>query len=269
VRASSRSSGSRGSAKPRLSAEFERYLDGLVGDVYWHRGRCLAYGDGVAYWALAEMVRMRAGITEQEGPEAAAAKLRAALETYLGDTDERAWVEQRVAQLLGAAQQESFARDDLFAACRLFFEILAHLPSEPRAETQERASIAIGRAAVARAEGGHEEALEFVEEACSLRGSIGPDHPNFKQAIAGGLESAVALGDVGRVEAIFEQVRGLSRVRARRSSRRSFPASTRTGPPETAMPRRRSSASSMRQRYCGKSALASGSRFCCSSIRSG
>src|SRR5205823_2557720 len=53
-----------GIGKTRLSSEFERYIDGLVGDVYWHRGRCLAYGDGIAYWALAEMVRMRAGIAE-------------------------------------------------------------------------------------------------------------------------------------------------------------------------------------------------------------
>ena len=113
-----------GIGKTRLSWEFEKYLDGLAGDVYWHRGRCLAYGDGVSYWALAEMVRMRAGITEQEGPEAAAAKLRATLETYVGDEEERAWVEPRLAQLLGAAEQESFARDDLFAAWRLFFERL-------------------------------------------------------------------------------------------------------------------------------------------------
>jgi class 3 adenylate cyclase/tetratricopeptide (TPR) repeat protein len=113
-----------GIGKTRLSAEFERYLDGLVDDVYWHRGRCLAYGDGVAYWALAEMVRMRAGISEQEGPEAAAAKLRASLEAYVPDEEERAWVEPRLAQLLGAAEQESFARDDLFAAWRLFFERL-------------------------------------------------------------------------------------------------------------------------------------------------
>jgi class 3 adenylate cyclase/tetratricopeptide (TPR) repeat protein len=113
-----------GIGKTRLSWEFEKYLDGLVGDVYWHRGRCLAYGDGVAYWALAEMVRMRAGITEQESPEAAAAKLRSTLEAYLADEEERAWVEQRLAQLLGAAEQESFARDDLFAAWRIFFERL-------------------------------------------------------------------------------------------------------------------------------------------------
>ena len=114
-----------GIGKTRLSAEFERYIDGLVGDVYWHRGRCLAYGDGVAYWALAEMVRMRAGIAEQEAPAAAAAKLRETLEQYLADRDERAWVEPRLAQLLGLTERVSTDREDLFAAWRLFFERLA------------------------------------------------------------------------------------------------------------------------------------------------
>jgi predicted ATPase/class 3 adenylate cyclase len=114
-----------GIGKTRLSAEFERYIDGLVGDVYWHRGRCLAYGDGVAYWALAEMVRMRAGIAEQESPETAAEKLHETLERYLLDQDERAWVEPRLAQLLGLAEQVSAEREDLFAAWRLFFERLA------------------------------------------------------------------------------------------------------------------------------------------------
>src|SRR5206468_6006815 len=55
-----------GVGKSRLAWEFEKYLDGLVDDVWWHRGRCLAYGDGVTYWALAEMVRMRARIAEGE-----------------------------------------------------------------------------------------------------------------------------------------------------------------------------------------------------------
>ncbi|HET7758958.1 MAG TPA: adenylate/guanylate cyclase domain-containing protein, partial [Gaiellaceae bacterium] len=114
-----------GIGKTRLSWELEKYIDGLLEDVYWHRGRCLAYGEGVAYWALAEMVRMRAGITEQEGPEAAAGKLRDSLGTTFADDEERAWVEQRLAQLLGVAEQESFTRDDLFGAWRLFFERLA------------------------------------------------------------------------------------------------------------------------------------------------
>jgi len=114
-----------GIGKTRLSWELEKYIDGLLGDVYWHRGRCLAYGEGVAYWALAEMVRMRAGITEQQGPEAAYAALRDSLRTTFADAEERAWVEQRLAQLLGVAEQESFSRDDLFGAWRLFFERLA------------------------------------------------------------------------------------------------------------------------------------------------
>ena len=114
-----------GIGKTRLSAEFERYIDGLVGDVYWHRGRCLAYGEGVAYWALAEMMRMRAGIAEQESPETAAAKLRETLERHVLDAEERAWVEPRLAQLLGLDEQASVDREDLFAAWRLFFERLA------------------------------------------------------------------------------------------------------------------------------------------------
>ena len=38
---------------------------------YWHRGRCLAYGEGVTYWALADMVRMRCRIAEDEDPASA------------------------------------------------------------------------------------------------------------------------------------------------------------------------------------------------------
>jgi class 3 adenylate cyclase len=56
-----------GIGKSRLAWEFEKYLDGVAETAYWHRGRCLAYGDGVAYWALAEMVRMRALISEERG----------------------------------------------------------------------------------------------------------------------------------------------------------------------------------------------------------
>jgi class 3 adenylate cyclase/tetratricopeptide (TPR) repeat protein len=114
-----------GIGKTRLSWELEKYLDGLVHDVYWHRGRCLAYGEGVAYWALAEMVRMRAGIAEQEEPAAAEAKLRATVERYLLDPEERRWVEPRLAQLLGLTDQAHSDREDLFAGWRLFFERLA------------------------------------------------------------------------------------------------------------------------------------------------
>ncbi|MDQ2980956.1 MAG: AAA family ATPase [Actinomycetota bacterium] len=114
-----------GIGKSRVSWEFEKYLDGLVDEFRWHRGRCLAYGEGVAYWALAEMVRMRAGIAEQEPASSARAKLGQALERHLPDTDERTWLEPRLAQLLGLGEEGTSDREDLFSAWRLFFERLA------------------------------------------------------------------------------------------------------------------------------------------------
>src|SRR5439155_24421476 len=40
-----------GIGKSRLAWEFYKYFDGLPQLTYWHRGRCLAYGEGVTYWA--------------------------------------------------------------------------------------------------------------------------------------------------------------------------------------------------------------------------
>jgi len=51
-------SGIAGIGKSRLTWEFFKYIDGLPQITYWHRGRCLSYGEGVTYWALADMVRM-------------------------------------------------------------------------------------------------------------------------------------------------------------------------------------------------------------------
>src|SRR5881392_3590255 len=94
-----------GIGKSRLAWEFEKYLDGPVDEVLWHRGRCLAYGDGVAYWALAEMVRMRALIAEEDAPEEALAKLRTMIGERIPDADERSWLEPRLAHLLGLAER--------------------------------------------------------------------------------------------------------------------------------------------------------------------
>jgi class 3 adenylate cyclase/tetratricopeptide (TPR) repeat protein len=114
-----------GIGKSRLAWEFYKYFDGLPQLTYWHRGRCLAYGEGVTYWALADMVRMRCRIAEDAEPAAGVAKLRAAVEEYVPDADERAFVEPRLAQLLGLGDDEPRERQDLFAAWRLFFERLA------------------------------------------------------------------------------------------------------------------------------------------------
>jgi class 3 adenylate cyclase/tetratricopeptide (TPR) repeat protein len=114
-----------GIGKSRLAWEFEKYIDGLVDTIWWHRGRCLSYGDGVAYWALAEMVRMRARIAEDDPPEEALAKLHAAIEEHVPDADEREWVEPRLQHVLGLTDRVAADREDLHSAWRLFFERMA------------------------------------------------------------------------------------------------------------------------------------------------
>jgi class 3 adenylate cyclase/tetratricopeptide (TPR) repeat protein len=114
-----------GIGKSRLGWEFYKYFDGLAQVVYWHRGRCLSYGEGVTYWALADMVRMRCRIGEDELEGTVRAKLADVLDNHISDPDERAFVEPRVAHLLGVEGTERFGREDLFSAWRLFFERLA------------------------------------------------------------------------------------------------------------------------------------------------
>jgi len=121
-------SGPAGVGKSRLGWEFEKYIEGLAADVWWHRGRCLSYGDGVAFWALAEMVRQRLGIAEEGPADLAAAKLADGLGRYVQDPGERAYVGARLGRLLGVAYaangEAGLAREELFAGWRLFFERL-------------------------------------------------------------------------------------------------------------------------------------------------
>ena len=121
--------GPAGVGKSRLGWEFEKYVDGLKAVVRWHRGRCLAYGDGVAFWALAEIVRQRLGIAEDDPAETVAGKLAAGLAEFIPDPAERAYAGVRLGRLLGVAYAGDgggpLAREELFAGWRLFFERLA------------------------------------------------------------------------------------------------------------------------------------------------
>ena len=116
-----------GIGKSRLVWEFRKYVDGLSDDVFWHQGRCPAYGEGITFWALGEMVRMRAGIAEADQPVEARRKLDAMLDRYLADDVERRWVEPRMAHLLGLDQAPPGTREELFSAWRTLFERTAEL----------------------------------------------------------------------------------------------------------------------------------------------
>jgi class 3 adenylate cyclase/tetratricopeptide (TPR) repeat protein len=122
-------SGPAGVGKSRLGWEFEKYADGLAAEVWWHRGRCLSYGEGVAFWALAEIVRQRLGIAEEDAAEVAAVKLTDGVGLFVPDPGERAYVGVRLGRLLGVPfpgdAGTPLAREELFAGWRLFFERLA------------------------------------------------------------------------------------------------------------------------------------------------
>jgi class 3 adenylate cyclase len=114
-----------GIGKSRLAWELEKHIDGLAETVYWHQGRSPAYGDGLAFWALGEMVRGRARIAETDDPPTARAKLATMAAEYLTDPEERARVEPRLATLLGLDPAPVGGAEELTAAWRTLFERIA------------------------------------------------------------------------------------------------------------------------------------------------
>ncbi len=117
--------GQAGIGKSRLGWELEKYLDGVVETIWFHEGRSPSYGEGISYWALAEMVRGRAGIAETDEPAGAREKLHATVEQFVADPAERRWIEPRLAGLLGMDDLPEESREELFAAWRTFFERMA------------------------------------------------------------------------------------------------------------------------------------------------
>ena len=97
--------------------------------VWWHRGRCLSYGEGVAFWALAEIVRQRLGIAEEDPPEVAAASWpRGWTGSFPTLVSGRMWVCGWAGCSASPLRQDGGAplsREELFAGWRLFFERLA------------------------------------------------------------------------------------------------------------------------------------------------
>jgi len=119
--------GQAGIGKHRLAWEFEKYLDGISEGAWWHAGRSPSYGEGISFWALAEMVRERAGIAEGVDTEEARRLLAASVSTFVTDADERHWIEPRLAGLLGLEPMPVGEKQELFAAWRTFFERMADI----------------------------------------------------------------------------------------------------------------------------------------------
>ena len=113
--------GEAGIGKSRIVAEFARWLDAQP-DVTarWRQGACLPYGADVSHWAFGEIVKSHAGVLESDSAEAAAAKLRTALD----EMPEREHLLERLRPLLGLPSPPA-ANDVNYAAWRRFIESLA------------------------------------------------------------------------------------------------------------------------------------------------
>ena len=119
--------GEPGVGKSRLIHEFGRFVDDRPEFASWRQGRCLPYGDGIALWALGEIVKAQAGILESDPSIQVAAKLDSTLQALVGQASEREWLRARLAPLLGLGNAEGPGADqaEFFAAWRRVIEAMA------------------------------------------------------------------------------------------------------------------------------------------------
>ncbi|MFP3882227.1 MAG: AAA family ATPase [Actinomycetota bacterium] len=117
--------GQGGIGKSRLVWEFLKYVDGIAEVVFWHQGRSPSYGTGPSLWALGEIIRQRAGVTETDDDETTRSRLNEMVSGFVDDTDRAAWVQERLATLLGVGESIGSERTELFAAARALFESMS------------------------------------------------------------------------------------------------------------------------------------------------
>jgi predicted ATPase len=113
-----------GIGKSRLLHELSRIVDAEEELTTWRQGRCLAYGDGVTFWALAEIVKAQAGILEADDETAGEKRRQAAAEIVDSPTQNGSPSPAPLAgwRTVGARG----AGDRGLAAWRRFFEELPH-----------------------------------------------------------------------------------------------------------------------------------------------
>jgi predicted ATPase len=119
-----------GIGKSRLVVELRRIAEADRELIAWRQGRCLPYGEGVSFWALAEIVKAQAGILETDTAGEAGAKLAQMTADVMGGAPETGWVARHLGALAGLGDQGGGLtggerRSEVFAAWRQFVEALA------------------------------------------------------------------------------------------------------------------------------------------------
>ncbi|TMB84226.1 MAG: zinc-ribbon domain-containing protein [Chloroflexi bacterium] len=109
--------GAAGVGKSRIVSDFVERHAAESRAVY---GRCLAYGEGITYWPLGEVVRALAGITDEDDAAAARSRIEAFLQ---GETDAKV-IAERLAAAIGLVEARATPEETAWAA-RRFLEAVA------------------------------------------------------------------------------------------------------------------------------------------------
>jgi len=109
--------GAAGVGKSRLVDEF---LSWVGGRATAYRGRCLAYGEGITFWPVIDVVNQAAGLTDQDSAEQAKTKILGVLGGAPGDMV----AAERIAQAVGIAATPGVP-EETFWAIRTLCESLA------------------------------------------------------------------------------------------------------------------------------------------------
>ncbi len=112
--------GEPGIGKSRLVSEMLAHVDARSEMITWRQGRCLPYGEGITFWALAEIVKAHAGVLETDSTSQVESKLSEAV----ADGPDGDWMVSRLRALVGLEAPPA-TRDENFAAWLRFLEQLA------------------------------------------------------------------------------------------------------------------------------------------------
>lgn len=117
-----------GIGKSRLLYELRKAADAETEVICWRQGRSLPYGEGVSFWALAEVVKAHAGILDTDTVDEARVKLAQMVDDVASGMSDADWVLRHLGVLAGLGSSGVSGgdqRSEAFAAWRRFFEALA------------------------------------------------------------------------------------------------------------------------------------------------
>jgi class 3 adenylate cyclase/tetratricopeptide (TPR) repeat protein len=113
--------GAAGAGKTRLVEEFAAQVDAGATVL---RGRCLAYGEGITFWPVVELVSQAAGLSILDPPEVAQRKLL----TVIGPGERSERIADLVAGIVGLSQTEAPVEESFWALRRFLETIAARQP---------------------------------------------------------------------------------------------------------------------------------------------